>query len=363
MAMPDPNNIPKTSPGEGFGVFLDSFLRDRGLSPSGAEFRFIPGDGSKRRFWRVVLSGEEAEFIAMENPPIDDFSRKENRAYLLIGRHLFEKGLPLPEIYQVDLAAGWFVMEYLGEKSLQAAASDRQKRPELYCRVLETLLRMQVEGSLGFDICWTCQTPRYDREVMSRYEAEYFRDAFLGRYLGLKGDWPELGGPFRYLAERASGAGCEFFLHRDFQSRNLMVLETRIGVIDWQGGRLGPLGYDLASLLIDPYVGLDPAERDLLYRYYLDLLKDHDPEWVGPFEEHFPYLAIQRNLQILGAFSFLSRVRGKTYFEAYIPPALVSLEGLLLELGDPGLSPLLDVVRSIRVPKRDGKAPPERRAS
>ena len=145
----------------------------------------------------------------------------------------------------------------------------------------------------------------------------------------------------------ASRADNGFFLHRDFQSRNIYLSEDKIGILDWQGGRLGPLAYDLASLLIDPYTALTVRERDQIFQYYLDLLQDSDPKGTMPFQESFPYLAIQRNLQILGAFSYLTKVKKKAHFEPFISPALKSLHGLLSDLKDPHLSTLLDLVKSL----------------
>ncbi len=118
-----------------------------------------------------------------------------------------------------------------------------------------------------------------------------------------------------------------------------------IGFIDWQGGRLGPLGYDLASLIIDPYTGLSSQQRNDLFQEYTLIVREHNPAWVGPFKKYFTYLAIQRNLQILGAFAFLTRERNKLHFEAYIPPAKKTLQELLHHAGDPRLSPLTDVVK------------------
>ena len=108
------------------------------------------------------------------------------------------------------------------------------------------------------------------------------------------------------------------------------------------------MGYDLASFLIDPYLGLSETERKRLYNGYLDRLRDHDPSRAGRFEQTYPYLTVQRNLQVLGAYAFLSRVRKKPFFLAYIPPAARTLQRLLTELGDPRLRPLRDVVEGTR---------------
>jgi hypothetical protein len=286
----------------------------------------------------------------MENRPIRDFSRRENLAYLKIGEHLSEKGLPLPRIYRHDLDQGWFLEEDLGDTKLQDVASGQKDRCALYEKVAEILIRLQIQGSQGFNPAWTCQTKTYDRVVMRRYESDYFKNAFLGQYLGMKNQPPELERCFDHLADTASRAESRFFLHRDFQSRNILMSEDRIGIVDWQGGRIGPLGYDLASLVNDPYTGLSGEEKNQVYESYLELLRKEEPRWVDSVEKYFPYLAIQRNLQILGAFSFLSKAKGKPYFDAYISPALRSLVGLLEELNDRRLSALRDLCRALPAP-------------
>ncbi len=116
------------------------------------------------------------------------------------------------------------------------------------------------------------------------------------------------------------------FLYRDFQSRNIMVGPFGFGLIDFQAARLGPPQYDLASLLIDPYVNIPENVQEELFAFYLDQLSAHIPVEEKTFRDNYQIIAFQRNLQILGAYSFLSRVKGKTYFEAYIPAALASLK-------------------------------------
>jgi aminoglycoside/choline kinase family phosphotransferase len=327
--------------------FVIAYIKSIGLPTAKLEFRPLPGDGSRRLFWRITTPKSGTRFIAMENVPTDTILERENFAYLKIGTHLFQKGLPVPEIHRFDLTNGWFIMEDMGDNSLQEAVSSQKSRIPLYERVVEILFRLQIEGPQGFDAKWCYQTQRFDHSVMRRYEADYFRDAFLCHYLGMKKDWPELEVPFNHLADTASKADNHFFLHRDFQAKNIMVTDGKIGILDWQGGRLGPLPYDLASLLIDPYTSLSAHEKNQIYQYYLQLLGDYQPAWIDPFKRYFPYLAIQRNLQILGAFSYLTKVGRKPYFEAYISPALKSLHGLLHEVGDPKLSPLKNLLNSL----------------
>jgi aminoglycoside/choline kinase family phosphotransferase len=336
-----------SSPWEEFKAFIRLFLKERGEDPAGFDLCGIPADGSRRSFWRILPRSSDFSFIAMMNEPVDDSARRENFAYLMIGRHLYGRRLPLPQIHVSSIQKGWFIMEDFGTMSLQEVAAAGGDRVPLYERVVEVLFRLQIEGSRGFSPSWTSQTEKYDAFVMRRYEADYFRDAFLRDYLGLRKEWSELESPFTHLAEKASLAESHFFLHRDFQSRNIMVMKDRIGVLDWQGARLGPLAYDLASLLIDPYTKLSEEERGRIYGRYMELIEESFPEKVESFHRYFPYLALQRNLQILGAFSFLSQARNKIQFRAYIAPALISLRQLLVELKDERLSPLKDLALSL----------------
>lgn len=330
-----------------FKGFIQIFLAEAGEDPQDFDLKAIGADGSKRNFWRVAPRESDRTFVAMANPPVEDSARRENLAYLRIGRHLTGKGLPLPRIHTFRLDAGWFVMEDFGSVRLQDAVASGEGRISVYEEVITLLLRLQIQGSEGFSPSWTCQTETYDADVMRRFEADYFRDAFLCNYLGLKKEWPELESPFTHLAGQASRAETRFFLHRDFQSRNIMVTNGRIGVLDWQGGRFGPLAYDLASLLIDPYTSLSRKEKGAIYETYVRLLAEALPDAVEDVIQTYPYLALQRNLQILGAFSFLTRVQKKPVFAAYLSPALISLRDLLEELHDEKLSPLEELVLSL----------------
>ena len=194
---------------------------------------------------------------------------------------------------------------------------------------LDLLLEMQLRGAVGFDPTWCWDTGNYDRNLMLTRESGYFWESCCRDLLEL--DKPDgLDEEFRSLAELAGREPGGFFLHRDFQSRNLLVQEGRLRVLDFQGGRLGPLGYDLASLLNDPYVCLPEADKDELFEYYRQNLVEVRPDLAAEFAEGYLWLALQRNMQILGAFAFLSRVKGKTFFQAFLRPAAENLERLLL---------------------------------
>jgi N-acetylmuramate 1-kinase len=120
-------------------------------------------------------------------------------------------------------------------------------------------------------------------------------------------------------------------------------------VLDWQGARLGPIAYDLASLLYDPYIDLATDERTHLFEVYASRLKEIRPEAINSLKEYFPYIAVMRNLQALGAYSYLSTQQGKTYFEKYIPVAIKSLKTLLKDMSHKHISPLLNIINKFGV--------------
>ena len=287
----------------------------------------LSGDGSDRRWYRLTVGNRS---IVMADHGIrQSESTQEVDAFVAIGKHLKSSSVPVPEIFSYDTFSGLVFMEDVGNQSLQDTVrkkSDSQNAiNDLYRAVIRQLVNMSVSGAAGFQTDWTWQTAVYDRELILEKECRYFIDAFLQNYLGLSIDFDTLAEDFNLLASLVEEYGTRGFMHRDMQSRNIMVKNGDFYFIDFQGGRIGPLEYDLASLLIDPYVNLPETVRSHLLDecvQYLLSLRDIDPD---RFRTGFRYCCLTRNLQILGAFGFLSRVKGKTYFEAYIPAAVKTL--------------------------------------
>jgi aminoglycoside/choline kinase family phosphotransferase len=236
--------------------------------------------------------------------------------------------VPIPKILAYEEKYGIIVFEDLGDTLLQHEIqknTDPEWTRDRYRAVVDILVHMQFAGSEGFDPDWCWDTPRYDRELMLTRESGYFLREFCEGYLGNTRPASGLNEEFQALAERAAREPADFFLHRDFQSRNLMLHNEKIRIIDFQGGRLGPLGYDLAALLIDPYIGLSHHLQDELLSHYI---KQIEPFGIKgeEFSAGYFFLALQRNLQILGAFGYLSQVKKKPFFRQYIRPALESLQ-------------------------------------
>jgi aminoglycoside/choline kinase family phosphotransferase len=303
----------------------------------------LAGDGSDRRFYR--LPGPRP-LVLLYHPHPPGGAVNENDSYFFIGQHLLPRGVPVPEIYAYCREEGWMLLEDLGDASLESTLGKSPPAKEVrrwYSEALRILVNMQEAGRAGFDPAWCFDTPVLNRPFLRERECRYFVEAFLQGYLGLKFTLEDLASDFERILAAALPPDCpEYFLHRDFQSRNLFVKEERLRVIDFQGARLGPLGYDVAALLIDPYVDLSPAWQEELLEHYLELLEDHVAMDPPAFREQYYHLALCRNLQILGAFGFLTRVKGKDYFAHFIPPALAGLRRRLQER--PGAFPRLEQV-------------------
>jgi hypothetical protein len=288
----------------------------------------LAGDGSDRRFFR--LPGEPS-LVLLHHPQAPGGAVTENDSYFLIGTHLRTTGVPVPEIHEYCREEAWMLIEDVGDLSLAEAVAGAggEENMAWYRQVLRLLVHQQLEGARGFDPAWCFDTPAVTRPFLLERECHYFVWAFLRGYLGLEVDEADLAGDFHRLLAGIRPEEAPFFLHRDFQSKNLFVQGENFRVLDFQGARLGPLGYDLAALLIDPYVNLSFASQEELLEFYLDILGQRLPVNPRDFRERYHNVALCRNLQILGAFGFLTRVKGKSHFAPYIPEALAGLKNRL----------------------------------
>ena len=293
---------------------------------AGVVWSQLKGDGSDRLWYRVTQGNDS--LVLVDHGPCTEPEVCEADAFAAIGLHLYDRGVSVPRIFAYDRPSGLLVLEDLGDLNLQSLVHRSVNTEEVdrhYRSVIDLLIVMGVEGANGFDIRHTYQTSHYDRELILEKESRYFVDAFLNGYLELKTEFQTYQGEFELLAQGATEHSYNGLLHRDFQSRNILVKEGNYYFIDFQGARLGPLVYDLASLLIDPYVALPQTLQERLLKYYMERLSNHMKVDEDTFLHAYQYCAVNRNLQIIGAFAFLSRVKGKKGFEIYIPPALTSL--------------------------------------
>ena len=325
-----------------------AFRRGFGTEPvEPVDEKLLQGDGSDRCWYRLTSGG--LQLIMADHGIRCGTTVTEADAMVAIGGHLHRCGVPVPRIYHADPFSGLVFMQDLGDEHLQQFVLNAPAGAviDIYQKAIGILLHMSVEGKHRFDTAWTYQSAHYDKNLILDKECRYFTEAFVQGYLGMEIDYAELVPEFEHLADQILKNACTGFMHRDFQSRNIMLHEGRCHVIDFQGGRMGPLQYDLASLLIDPYVGLDVDIQNQLLEFAISALQARDPFDVERFKAGYRYCCLSRNLQILGAFAFLSRVKGKTGFSVYIAPAVNSLMRWFDSQRDNAMGHLQGLVRQI----------------
>ncbi len=296
-------------------------------------FTKLKGDGSDRR-WRRLTSGSRSLIMADHGirGQSEPSQTTEAEAFIAIGRHLRRKGLPVPKIYLWDALAGLVFMEDLGDLHLQRFVHETNQTNQifsLYQQVIDRIIALSIKGRQDFDLAWTWQTTHYDQDLILEKECRYFIDAFFNTYLGKQTDFDSLSDEFKTIADNALQFGTIGFMHRDMQSRNIMVKDDKVWFIDFQGGRIGPLQYDLASLLIDPYVALSVEMQTRLLKYAFQGVSSCISVDRELFKHAYYHCALARNLQILGAFGFLAKVKKKRFFIHYIPIALHTLKNHL----------------------------------
>ena len=314
---------------------LDYWLRhNAGLGE--LELRPLAGDASFRRYLRVHR-GEET-FIAVDAPP----DKEDSRPFVRIAQLLRDIGLNAPQVLAADLDQGFMLLSDLGDELYLSALSDDSVE-RLYGDALGALATIQACGpnANGF--------PPYDEDLLRR-ELELFREWYLGRHLGLTLSGPQhavLDEAFQHLIDSALEQP-RVFVHRDYHSRNLMVTRHNPGILDFQDAVIGPVTYDLVSLLRDCYVDWpDRRVIDWALGYHelalhSGVLTDEDEE---RFVRWFDWMGVQRHLKASGIFARLSYRDGKHAYLNDIPrtlgyvlavcasyPTLRDFHDLLLEL-------------------------------
>ncbi len=289
----------------------------------------LSGDGSDRGWYRAAC--ENSSFIIADHGLHDqDLSKvQEVDSFIALGNHLFSKGIPVPKIIQSNSFSGLVVLEDLGDTHLQKIIIALKKESEIldwYKKVCHHIFDLFFKGIEKFNPGWPFQTTSYSKEVILEAECRYFMEAFVQGHLKQSLRFDQFKQEFEFIADAILENPVSGFMHRDMQSRNIMIKSGRPYFIDFQGGRKGPLQYDLASLFIDPYVNLDNRIIEELLRHCslrFNQITGIDPD---AFIRQYRYCAVTRNLQILGAFSYLYRVKKKPFFKQFIPCGLQRLK-------------------------------------
>src|ERR1700722_8255631 len=306
--------------------------------------------GSGRRIIR--LSGDKFSAIGI----LYDV-REENIAFLEFSRHFRKHGLPVPEIYAEDLSQGAYLEEDLGGTTLFEFLSEHRKgatiAPEVlaaYSGGVAVLPRFQVEAGrdLNYKVCYPRDS--FDRQSIA-WDLNYFKYYFL-RLAGGPFNEQALEDDFNRLTEFLLSTRRDYFLYRDFQSRNIMLRiltgEVQPFFLDYQGGRKGALQYDIASLLYDAKADLPPDLRQQLLDHYLDCLGGYlDLDRAAFMRFYYVYVYV-RMMQALGAYGFRGFYERKEHFLQSVPYALRNLRWLLHHVELPiALPTLMDAFKSM----------------
>ncbi len=260
--------------------------------------------------------------------------REENVAFLEFSRHFRAHGLPVPEIYAEDLSQGAYLEEDLGDTTLFEFLSKNRSGEniatdvvEAYRKVVALLPRFQIEA--GADINYKVCYPRavFDGQSMG-WDLNYFKYYFL-RVAGMAINEQKLEDDFSRLTAFLLNADLDYFLYRDFQSRNVMLRGGNPYFVDYQGGRRGALQYDIASILFDAKADLPPSLRQQLLHVYIQRVEDFIKLAPGQFMRHYYAYVYLRIMQALGAYGFRGFYERKSHFLASVPYALKNVHWLL----------------------------------
>lgn len=285
----------------------------------------LPASGSERRYWR--LKGRSETAIAAYHPVPEEIN-----AFLLFSQHFRQIGLNVPEIYFADTRRHLYLMEDLGDVSLFSLLVGRpgsgvDDETVSYLKMaLDELIKFQVIGHKGIDYSASYPCQAFDRQSVA-WDLNYFKYNFLK--LETPFNEQKLEDDFIRLTDFLMEAPGEYFMYRDFQSRNIMIRDGKLFFIDYQGGRKGQLHYDPASLLFQVRTDLPFELRDELLEHYLDNLNKVVPVERSEFLRYYDGFVLLRLLQVMGAYGFRGLIQKKNHFVASIPFAVKNIRWFL----------------------------------
>lgn len=328
----------------------------------------LPKAGSNRHY--VRLTGDGQSVIGVVSPDV-----RENRCFVYLSRHFAERGLPVPEIFAVSDDATCYLQTDLGQTSLyqalkrgrEAGAQYDDAERKLIAKTIRLLPHVQVTGAEAIDEAQLLPPTRFDEQA-AMFDLNYFKYCFL-KTADLAYDEVRFEKDLQTLAaDLVKAAGCPAngqgqplttFLYRDFQARNVMLVDAKKPhFIDYQGGQVGPLQYDVASFLWQASARYPQTLREAMIDEYIDELRtlcDFDEE---AFRSKLHLFVLFRIMQVLGAYGLRGYFERKQYFIDSIPPAIQNLRRQLLDgvcLPYPYLEEVLHQLVSL--PKFEGPAP------
>lgn len=299
----------------------------------------------------LPLSGSDRQYIRFQSQTksaigVFNTDNKENLAFIEFTKHFLKTNMRVPQIYDEDLVENIYLLEDLGDITLfhflqaeKAKAGFTSDLLNVYKRIVYELPKFQIEAAKGlnFDLCYPRSS--FDKQSMM-WDLNYFKYYFL-KLAKIPFDEQALEDDYQLFVDFLLKAESDFFLYRDFQSRNIMIKDNELYFIDYQGGRKGALQYDLASLLYDAKADIPEEIRIELLNEYIKNLKDYLNFDENEFKQFYYGFVLIRILQAMGAYGFRGFYEKKAHFLVSIPYALDNLKSVLKQINFPMPMPTL----------------------
>ena len=311
----------------------------------------LSGSGSNRRYFRLSAEGRSCMGVIGTDA-------RENNAFIKLAEHFRSKGINVPQVYAVSEDGMTYIQADLGSRMLSddvaAALKEGGYFPEspvveLLCRTMSKLPTIQFKGAEGLDFSVCYPQPAFDYRMVM-FDLNYFKYCFL-KPSGLEFDETRLQDEFESLAQDLLEDSGNTFLYRDFNARNVMIKDGEPYFIDFQGGRRGPIYYDVASFVWQARFRYPQWLKEKMIESYLEALKEYTDVDRRRFDDRLRLSVLFRTLQVLGAYGFRGLVEQKAQFVVSIAPALANLKELIAEPFD-AYPYLMDVLGGLtRLPR------------
>ena len=290
----------------------------------------LPSSGSNRRYFRLTAEDDSTIIGVMGT------SEDENIAFVKIAEHFRRQGLPVPEVYGMSEDKKFYIQQDLGDNILfkmtekgRTCGSFNDDEREMLRKTMAKLPSLQFLGADGLDFSICYPQPEFDERMIS-FDLNYFKYCFL-KATGIEFSEIKLEDDFRRMSDILMRSTSATFLYRDFQSRNVMFHNNEPYFIDFQGGRKGPIYYDVASFVWQAKANYSEELREELLKTYLDALRQYMPVDEAYFRQQLRHFVLFRTLQVLGAYGFRGYFEKKPHFLQSVPFAIDNLRRLLNE--------------------------------
>lgn len=305
-------------------ILSELYKKYTGQCPESVES--LTGSGSNRQYFRI--KGNTNLIGVCGN--VDE----ENKAFIYMAKHFRSKGIPVPEIYSISEDGNIYIQEDLGDRLLFKEIENGRKNgifsseeKELIKRTISLLPDIQFKGAEDMDFSYCYPISEFNHRTVM-WDLNYFKYCFL-KVSGLEFDENLLEDDFETMSSVLLKSDSNTFMYRDFQSRNVIIKEGGPYFIDFQGGRKGPVYYDVASFLWQAKANFPKELRDEMIDVYVNNLNKYMYIGLDDFKRTLKHFVLFRTLQVLGAYGFRGLVERKQHFLESIPFALKNLKDII----------------------------------